>query len=320
MDKEILFSIIIPVKNGDQWLDNLFNKLFQQTLITKTEIIVIDSGSTDNSLTIINNYPVKLIQIPAATFNHGETRNLGVKAAKGKYVVLTVQDAVPASDLWLQYLLDGFVSEDIAAVCGQQIVPHDNDKNPVLWFRFFSEPQITFRYFKNPADFLKLSPQDQRNIAGWDNVNAAYNREILLLNPFAKIDFAEDMNWAKEMLLQKYTLAFVDKARVFHYHHHKAEFILPRYFSVFYFEYKIFKLKPSQSNILKSGLSNFKTLVNMQAISLKEKYNWLLFNIRYRIELNKTILLFNNTLEKGEDFLDNQYKIICKKMPQAPKY
>jgi glycosyltransferase involved in cell wall biosynthesis len=45
LDTEVLFSIVIPVKNGDYWLANLFQKLMKQTLIDQTEIIIIDSGS-----------------------------------------------------------------------------------------------------------------------------------------------------------------------------------------------------------------------------------------------------------------------------------
>src|SRR6185503_1987399 len=102
--EDILISIVIPVKNGDHWLEALFEKLVTQTLYPQAEIIVLDSGSTDRSLEIIARYPVKLINIPPKEFNHGETRNVGVRAARGKYVVMTVQDALPFSNDWLQHL------------------------------------------------------------------------------------------------------------------------------------------------------------------------------------------------------------------------
>jgi rhamnosyltransferase len=316
-----LFSIIIPVKNGEYWLDNLFQKLMQQTLIDQTEIIIIDSGSTDNSLEIIKRYPVRIIQIPSAEFNHGETRNIGVREAKGKYVVMTVQDAAPVSELWLQYFLDGFINNNVAGVCGQQIVPHDLDKNPISWFRFFSSPKKIFSHYDDPQDFLKLSPKEQRSIVGWDNVTAAYRRDILLQFPFPKIDFAEDIFWAREMLLKGYTLAFINEARVFHYHHYFPEFVLPRYFSVYYFEYKIFKLKPANNqSFLRSVLSSIKTLLNEPSVSWRKKIYWFIFNFKYLIAVQKTITIFNSALNKGEDSLDIQYQKICNKIPQALKY
>ncbi|HXD78105.1 MAG TPA: glycosyltransferase family A protein, partial [Puia sp.] len=202
MDKDILFSIVIPVKNGDFWLDKLLRRLVGQTLFSRSEIIVIDSGSTDESLAIVAKYPVRLIRIPPDSFNHGLTRNLGASEAKGEYVVMTVQDAVPENDQWLERFLEGFADDDVAAVCGQQVVPHERDKNPVLWFRPVSAHRTWYCHYADPADFLKLSPSEQREIAGWDNVTAAYRRRVLLEHPFPATDFAEDITWARMMLLK----------------------------------------------------------------------------------------------------------------------
>lgn len=301
-------------------MEQLFEKLLVQTLFPQSEIIVIDSGSTDKSLDIVKRYPVKLIQIPSHEFNHGETRNLGVREARGKYVVMTVQDAVPASELWLQHLISGFVDEKVAGVCGTQVVPHEPDKNPVLWFRPVSEPQKKFYRYDNPDEFLKLTPLEQREKIAWDNVTAAYRRDLLIKFPFPKIDFAEDIFWAKEILLQGYTLANIDEARVFHYHHHLPHFIPPRYFSVYYFEYKLFGKRPKISRpILIEILVAAKILLKESKVKWFQKFKWLLFNIRYWLVLNKTIKRFNSAVEKGDQFLDIQYQRICYKIPQAPK-
>jgi rhamnosyltransferase len=321
VNEEILFSIIIPVKNGDFWLEHLFQKLQQQTLFPQSEIIVIDSGSTDRSLEIISRYPVRLIRIPPAAFNHGLTRNLGVKEAKGEYIVMTVQDAVPGSDRWLEIFLEGFADDKVVAVCGQQVVPHERDKNPVLWFRPVSDHQTHYSHIDDPAEFLKLSPAKQREMAGWDNVTAAYRRSVLLEHPFQAIDFAEDICWARTMLLKGFTLGHASGALTYHYHHHLPEFILPRYFSVFYFEYKLFGLKPAlQHPVLWNVLVAGKILLKESGLSWAEKWKWLLFNIRYWLALKGTIRQFNLAAGKGEASLDLQYQQICKKPPQAPKY
>jgi len=343
MQTDPLFSVIIPVKNGDFWLERLFQALMRQTLFSRTEIIVIDSGSTDKSLDIIRRYQgvgenrvqgdgenqvqgdgenqVRLIEIPPAEFNHGETRNLGARAARGEFVVMTVQDAVPASDQWLQFFLAGFTDDKVAAVCGQQVVPHERDKNPVIWFRPVSAHRTWFCHFERPEDFEKLSPSEQRQIAGWDNVVSAYRRKILLENPFPAIDFAEDLIWAKGMLLKGHTLGHVSEAIVFHYHHHLPEFVLPRYFSVYYFEYKIFGLRPGiEHSVLWNIGVGARVLLREKALTGKEKFKWLIFTIRYWMVLKRTIKKFNAALDKGDACLDVQYRRICKRPPQAFKY
>jgi len=317
----ILFSIVIPVKNGDIWLERLLESLVQQTLFPRSEIIVVDSGSTDRSLDIIGRYPVRLIRVQPEEFNHGLTRNLGVREAKGEYMVMTVQDAVPESDKWLERFLEGFANEQVAAVCGQQVVPHERDKNPVLWFRPVSSHRTWFCHYENAEDFLKLSPAEQRETAGWDNVTAAYRRSVLLENPFPAVDFAEDISWARMMLLKGFTLAHVSGAITYHYHHQLPKFILPRYFSVFYFEFKLFGLKPAISHsIWRNMLVAGKILIRESKLTWKERAKWFLFNIRYWLVLKATIKRFNQAADKGEANLDREYQQICKRPPQALKY
>jgi rhamnosyltransferase len=317
----VLFSIVIPVKNGDLWLTRLLDALVRQTLFQQSEIIVIDSGSTDRSLEIIGGYPVTLIKIPPEQFNHGLTRNLGVREAKGDFVVMTVQDAVPESDQWLERLLQGFANEKVVAVCGQQVVPHERDKNPVLWFRPVSAHRTWYIQYERPDEFFRLSPAKQREMAGWDNVTAAYRRKTLLEFPFARVDFGEDISWAKAMILKGFTLGHADSAMVYHYHHQLPNFILPRYFSLYYFEYQLFGLKPSLSHsVLYEVALAARILSNEKKLSWMEKARWLTFNFRYWWVLRSTIRNFNSAVAQGGKELDTLYFRICKSPPQALKY
>ncbi len=62
---EPLISIIIPVKNGAFWLNELLPALQKQTLFHRTEMILIDSGSTDDTVSIIRQHPAKSPHDPA---------------------------------------------------------------------------------------------------------------------------------------------------------------------------------------------------------------------------------------------------------------
>ena len=76
MEKKIVISVIIPVKNGTPWLDACLQAIINQTLFDQTEIIVIDSGSTDGTLELLKKYPVTVYSIHPSEFNHGLTRNI----------------------------------------------------------------------------------------------------------------------------------------------------------------------------------------------------------------------------------------------------
>ena len=59
----ITASIIIPTKNGEKYLDMVLSRLFSQETTFDFEVIIIDSGSKDKTLRIINKYPARLITI-----------------------------------------------------------------------------------------------------------------------------------------------------------------------------------------------------------------------------------------------------------------
>jgi glycosyltransferase involved in cell wall biosynthesis len=80
-----LVSVIIPCFNAAKWLAEAIDSCFQQTY-PNIEIIVIDDGSTDNSLEIIKSYDNKIIwkSCPHQGGNHA--RNLAFALSKGEYI------------------------------------------------------------------------------------------------------------------------------------------------------------------------------------------------------------------------------------------
>ncbi|OQP66898.1 hypothetical protein A3860_00575 [Niastella vici] len=316
---KVLVSIVIPVKNGDYWLSDTLKGLLSQKINGGLEVIIIDSGSTDSSLDIITQFPVRLIQIDAASFNHGLTRNLGVKEAKGEFVIMTVQDAKPVDEFWVQHLLNGFEEESVAGVCGQQIVPWEKDKNPVAWFRPQSDPQLV-KYNFTPDQFNQLHPTQKRTVCGWDNVCAIYRKKILEEIPFREVMFAEDCLWAREAILKGYSIAYNPKARVYHYHYEEPASIVKRLFAEYYHFYRFLGFKPSYTdNGFIRKLKDIKLLVKEREVTWPDKWKWFWYNLAIREKVNETIDIFNQSVSEGEDALLKKYKLLCDQIPQAHK-
>ena len=236
-------SIVIPVKNGMDTLPDVIDGIKKQTLFGDCEVVVIDSGSTDGSVTFLNQFPfIKVISIDPNTFNHGATRNLGVQHAQGAFVTMTVQDATATDKFWLENMLRHFKDSEVAGVCGQQIVAHDADKNPHEWFRPQSQPSVTTVQFNRQEDFDALSPQEKRNACGWDDVNAMYRKSVMEKIPFEKVAFGEDMLWAKAALKQGHRLIYDYTVRVNHYHYQFPDYTFKRTLITSVFIYKCFGL------------------------------------------------------------------------------
>ena len=99
-------TVFIPTFNGEKYLERLLVAVEQQEFEGNVEILIIDSGSTDGTLSIIARHPlVRLVQIPQSEFGHGKTRNLAATLARGEYIVYLSHDAIPAGTFWLDAIL-----------------------------------------------------------------------------------------------------------------------------------------------------------------------------------------------------------------------
>jgi len=244
-------------------------------MISETEVIVIDSGSTDGTLEIIKNYPVKLHQISPEDFGHGKTRNYGVSLAKGEFVIMTVQDAKPASAKWTESMLQHFEDPLVAGICGGQAVPHEKDKNPVQWYRPISKSGYSVKYFPK-SEFEKLKPEEQWQHCRWDDVNAGYRKSVLKEIPFRDVEFGEDMIWAKEALSAGYKIVYENRAKVWHYHHYTdADKLKQRIHQSLHFTYKTFGVK--RPNPYK--LNYFMRLI-YKLIKFKANAKWWFYNLK----------------------------------------
>ncbi|HML64706.1 MAG TPA: glycosyltransferase [Dysgonomonas sp.] len=90
----IEISIIIPVYNVEVYLEECLSSVCSQTFINY-EIVIIDDGSTDSSLSIIKKYAEKDSRIRFfVQENNGisATRNKGLREAKGKYILFVDSD------------------------------------------------------------------------------------------------------------------------------------------------------------------------------------------------------------------------------------
>ena len=316
MENKPVISVIIPVKNGSATIEACLKGILSQTLNNILEIIIIDSGSTDGTLEIIKEFPIQLLQIAPEEFNHGTTRQLGVTKARGEFVVLTVQDAKPATNNWLETMYLHFQDKAVMGVCGQQIVPHDLDKNPLEWFRPYSKPVPRIYQFV-PGEFATLKGKEQHQHCGWDDVNAMYRMSALIETPFFETNFAEDALWAKSALNKGYKLVYDYNSRVYHYHHHSFKFTFTRTYTVLHHTKLFFGYNRWYDNFFKELLRIFYRAFVKKHIPEK-KFFWISYNISMLLAQYSSSLIFKlNALFLGTTKLEKVHKFWVGKPPQA---
>lgn len=87
-NNEIKVSVILPVYNVEQFLEQCLDSIVNQTL-REIEIICIDDGSTDNSLNILKHYAqedARITVLQQKNAGAGAARNKGLEVAQGKYL------------------------------------------------------------------------------------------------------------------------------------------------------------------------------------------------------------------------------------------
>lgn len=107
MENNYLVSIIVPVFNAEKYIETCINSITNQTY-TNIEILLIDDGSTDNSLSICNKFAKDDSRIKVFhQQNHGVSaaRNLGLDSVTGDYIVCVDSDDF-ISNVYIEYLLN----------------------------------------------------------------------------------------------------------------------------------------------------------------------------------------------------------------------
>jgi len=130
VNRNPLVSVVIPVYNGEKYLRETIESVFQQDY-APLEVIVIDDGSKDKSASIARSYE-RIRYIYQKNQGNAAARNHGIKLAKGDYFALLDQD-----DLWVPHKLSTHI---------RYYKKHPEVQYTIGRFRFFLEPGI-----KRPA-------------------------------------------------------------------------------------------------------------------------------------------------------------------------
>jgi len=99
-------SVVVPVKDGARYLGEVLEAVGSQRIEADVEVLVVDSGSRDDSVRIARDRGARVIEIAPSSFGHGRTRNMAAAEAHGDRIAFLTQDATPADDGWLARLVE----------------------------------------------------------------------------------------------------------------------------------------------------------------------------------------------------------------------
>ena len=117
-------SVILPTLNAAGEIAALLAALMDQTQPPE-EILVVDSGSTDDTAELARAHGARVMSVPRDQFDHGGTRDAALRQTAGEFVLFLTQDALPADERYIEHLLKAFADERVAAASGRQLPRSD---------------------------------------------------------------------------------------------------------------------------------------------------------------------------------------------------
>lgn len=189
-------SIIVPIYNMENYLEECLNSLINQTL-KDIEIICINDGSTDNSLEILKEYAKNDTRIRIfSQVNQGQgiARNKGIKIAKGEYLLFVdPDDYINSKTCEILYNTFKDTKANIIQFDYENLYEHPRLKKSRILSNEVNDIVNTFKIYPNSyydTNKIPICLYGQRLMA-WDK---AYSVKFLKENNihFASNKYAED--------------------------------------------------------------------------------------------------------------------------------
>jgi glycosyltransferase involved in cell wall biosynthesis len=207
-------SIIIRCFNEEEHIGKLLTGIEHQDY-ENVEVIVVDSGSSDSTVTIASKFETKIIRIKPEEFSFGYALNVGCAAATGQILLFASAHVYPVYDNWIKLMVAPFLRDkNIALVYGKQRGDHRNK---------YSEHQLFKQWFPSESNY-------NQKIAFCNNANCAIRKSLWETQPFDELlTGLEDLDWARRIKAKGYKIAYEANAPIIHVHEEKAGQIRNRY-------------------------------------------------------------------------------------------
>ncbi|MGI6007454.1 MAG: bifunctional glycosyltransferase/CDP-glycerol:glycerophosphate glycerophosphotransferase [Ruminococcus sp.] len=206
MRKEnVKISVIVPVYNVERYLSTCMESLVNQTL-DDIEIIAVNDGSPDNSLSILEDYQQKYpekIRVFSIE-NHGVSyaRNYGADRATGDYLLFVDSDDYVDTTICEVLYQKAVADHNDVVICNEHNLYESNLDNDAIFVKDIMTANQNFSIKEFPFELCWLTPFP------WDKL---VKRELFLKVRFPENIRFEDLSYVLKLLCLAENIGVVDK-------------------------------------------------------------------------------------------------------------
>lgn len=256
-----LISVIVPVINSEDTIKGCIDSLINQSYPKKNyEIIVVDNGSSDNTLKIIKSYMKDIVLLYEEKKGSYAARNKGIKLSKGEIIVFTDSDCIVGRD-WLFYIAKAFEKKKIKLI-GGRIKAREKSNILLRYYDRWGHPQKEF--FRSSHPFFATA-----NMA----IRKDKPDSLSLFNE--SLRSAGDVEFCLRFIKDRSEIYYESRAIVEHQYINsiiafiKKNYYYGKWFKHLLYQYSFDKILPNYRSIFKSYGLNFLFLRILQDISFK---------------------------------------------------
>lgn len=214
-------SIVIPTHNGMPLFAAVLDAILSQRCTVPFDLYCVDTASVDGTWEELQRRGIRSRQIKKSEFDHGRTRAEAIAETDGDLVVLTVQDATPKDDQWLQGLVDGVLSRNDAACAYSRQVPYDG-VSPFLalrlsrWSAGQEAPRI--QRLDDSQTLADLAPLARLGLCAFDDVSSILRRDVWITHRVQHRRFGEDVAYGRAVIEGGHSIVYAPASVVVHSH------------------------------------------------------------------------------------------------------
>ncbi|MFO7844404.1 MAG: glycosyltransferase [Bacteroidales bacterium] len=284
-------SVVIPVYNGDEYIRKCLDSLSRQTLpASQYEVIIVDNGSTDNSMVLAESYSVKIIkELKRGSY---AARNTGIRNAQGSIIGFIDVDCIASVD-WLKYAVNYFTTTTAVDILSGKV-------------EFLPPERLTIWGDFDKNTFLNQEYSFKAGVAKTANlfVSSTVFETFGFFNDAIKS--GGDVNWTAEAVSKGATIHYEPKAIVYHPVRNSFNEIVQKVFRVGTGKGQIIKVKKHKYGNSNLGLSHFKHPFKLlwSMIANKEKEQSFFYPVKMAFVIFVLALVFLSGIIQG--FLVNK--------------